>query len=120
MKLSILFQNYLEQTPQISVNRQKNSRGPHKKMHTSAVLEQDFTKLENYIGAGTMDQQESTVHPMNQWGNKESHQVIVSELQKITFLAYISSSTTIIDSGQAQNDKFLSKYLNSMLCPALP
>ncbi len=35
-----------------------------------------FAKLENYIGAGTIDQWESVVQPMNQWGNKEGRQII--------------------------------------------
>jgi hypothetical protein len=40
----------------------KHIRGQYKNVYASAV----FTKLENYIGAGAVDQYESIVQPMDQ------------------------------------------------------
>jgi hypothetical protein len=47
-----------------------------KYFHSSAFFEYALTSLENYIGATTMDEWESKVQPMNQWGNKEGRQEI--------------------------------------------
>ncbi len=80
-----------------------------------------------------MDQQESIVQPMNQWGNKEGHQVIQQELQYIEFFPYDFIITTWKVAKttahqrlifkvqklaealiQTQNYTFFSKYLNSI------
>ncbi len=56
------------------MNRQNIFEGRAKILCFFVVLEEGFTKLENYIGSGTgtMDQFESIVHPMNQWETRRA------------------------------------------------
>ncbi len=74
----ILFQNDLVQTPTDFCEQAKHIQGPHKNVYATLRSWIAFTKLENYIRvrAGTMDQLESIVQPMNPWENKEDRQVI--------------------------------------------
>jgi hypothetical protein len=85
-----MLQNDLFQTPVDFCEQPKHIRGPHKNGYDSLG-----TRLENYIGAGTMDQWESIVQPKNQCGIKEGRQVIWqrTSIHRISSIQYVFTLT---------------------------